>query len=99
MNMYLDLNLVTFQYSDGFGCHHFCLNRFGLELIIFLNFIATFDSVLGLQITVGLQVNSGLQPPTCWEQFIADTMLRHPEPTKERVEPTTLSIIAIEIRH
>jgi len=38
MNMYLDLelNLVTFQYSDAFGCYHFCLNRFGLELIIFL---------------------------------------------------------------
>ena len=33
-NMYLDLNLATFQYID-FGCYHFCLNRFGLELIIF----------------------------------------------------------------
>jgi len=32
--MYLDLNLVTFQYIDGFGCYHYCLNRFGLELII-----------------------------------------------------------------
>jgi len=29
-----------------------------------LNFIATFGSVLGLQITAGPQVNSGLQPPT-----------------------------------
>jgi len=35
MNMYLDLNLATFQSVDGFGCYHFCLNRFGLELIIF----------------------------------------------------------------
>ena len=34
MDMYLDLNLATFQYI-GFGCYHFCLNRFGLELIIF----------------------------------------------------------------
>jgi len=30
----LDLNLATFQYIDGFGCYYFCLNRFGLELII-----------------------------------------------------------------
>ena len=35
MNMCLDLNLATFQYIDGFGCYHICLNRFGLELIIF----------------------------------------------------------------
>ena len=35
MNMYLDLHLATFQSIDGFGCYHFCLNRFGLELIIF----------------------------------------------------------------
>ena len=36
--MYLnfDLNLATFQYIDGFGCYYFCLNRFELELIIFL---------------------------------------------------------------
>ena len=34
---YLDLawNLATFQYIDGFGCYHFCLTRFGLELMIF----------------------------------------------------------------
>ena len=32
---YLDLNLATFQHIDGFGCYHFCLNTFGLELIIF----------------------------------------------------------------
>jgi len=38
MSMYLDLdlNLATFQYVDGFGYFHFCLTRFGLELIIFL---------------------------------------------------------------
>ena len=32
---YLDLNLATFQHMDGFGCYHFCLNRFGLELMMF----------------------------------------------------------------
>jgi len=35
MNMYLYLNLATFQYIDGFECYHFCLNRIGLEMIIF----------------------------------------------------------------
>jgi len=70
-----------------------------------LYFRATFGSVLRLQITVsfglvlGLQVNTGLQPPTHWEPFVTGTMLHRPEPTKERVEPTILSIIAIEIRH
>ena len=36
MNMYLvlDLNLATFQYI-WIGCYHFCLTRFGLELMIF----------------------------------------------------------------
>jgi len=58
-----------------------------------LQITVTFGSVLGLQ------VNSGLQPPTRWEPFVADTMLRHPELTKERVEPTILSTIAIEITH
>jgi len=53
----------------------------------------TFGSVLGLQ------VNSGFQPPTCWELFVAGTMLHRPEPTKERVETTIISITAIEIRH
>jgi len=33
--MHVDLNLATFQYLDVFGCYHFCLNRFELELIIF----------------------------------------------------------------
>ena len=32
MNMHLDLNLATFEYIDRFGCYHFCLNTFGLEL-------------------------------------------------------------------
>jgi len=102
---YLDLNLATFQHLHGLGCYHFCLSTFGLELIIFFELLCnfrfnfgaadyiTFDSVLGLQ------VNTGLQPPTCWEPFVAGTMLRRPEPTKERVEPTILSIIAIEITH
>ena len=35
MNIYLYLNLATFQYIDGFGCYHICLNRIELELIIF----------------------------------------------------------------
>ena len=64
-----------------------------------LNFFATFGFILGLKVTVGLQVNDGLQPPTCWESFVTGTMLRWPEPTKERVEPTVLSIIVIDIRH
>jgi len=64
-----------------------------------LNFIATFGSVLGLQVTAGPQVNSGLQPPTPWEPFVAGTVLRHPEPTKETVEPLIHSIIAIAIAH
>jgi len=64
-----------------------------------LNFIATFGSVFGLQFTAGPQVNSGLQTPTRWETFVAGTMLRRPEPTKETVEPMILSIIAIAITH
>jgi len=104
MNMNVDLNLTTFQYSDGFGCYHFCLNRFGIYYFL-LKFFATFSSILGLQIfftfgsVLGLKIKNGLQPPTCWESFVAGTMLRRPKPTKERVEPTILNIIAIEIRH
>jgi len=64
-----------------------------------LNFIATFGSVLGLQVTAGPQVNSELQPPTRWEPFVAGTMLRRPEPTKEAVEPMILRIIVIAITH
>ena len=67
------------------------------------NFFWTFDSVLVLQVTVnlgsllGLQVNSGLQPPTRWEPFVAWTILRRPEPTKQRIEPTILSIIQMRL--
>jgi len=64
-----------------------------------LNFIATFGSVLGVHATAGPQVNSGLQPPTRWEPFVASTMLRQPEPNKETVELMNLSIIAIAIIH
>jgi len=64
-----------------------------------LNFIATFGSVLVLQVTAGPQVNSGLQPPALWEPVVAVTMLRRPEPTKETVEPMILSIIAIALTH
>ena len=59
----------------------------------------TLGSVLGLQVTVGLPINSGLQPPTSWEPFVVGTILRCPEPTKEIIEPTILSIITIEIIH
>jgi len=48
-----------------------------------LQITATFGSVLGLQVTAGLQVNSGLKLPTRWEPVVAGTMLRRPEPTKE----------------
>jgi len=41
--------------------------------------------------------NSGLQPLTCWDPFVAATMMCRLELTKERVEPTILNIIAIEI--
>jgi len=76
------------------------LNRFGLALMIFfLNFFATFDSVLGLQATGGLQVSSELQPLRHCEPFVTGTPLCRPEPTKERVKPTILSAIAIEIIH
>jgi len=64
-----------------------------------LNFIATFGSVLELQVTAGPQVNNGLQPPTCWEPFVIHTMRRRPEPTNETVEPMILSIIAIALTH
>ena len=64
-----------------------------------LNCIATFGPVLGLQVTAGPQVNSGLQPPTRWELFVAGKMLHRPESTKETVEPMILSIIAIAITH
>ena len=39
------------------------------------------------------------QPPPRWEPFVAATTLRYLEPTKQRVAPTILSIIAIEITH
>ena len=40
-----------------------------------------------------------VEPPTRWDLFVAATMLRSPEPIKERVEPRILSIRAIEINH
>jgi len=43
--------------------------------------------------------NSGLQPLSRWEAFVAATLLRRPESTTERVPSTILSIIAIEITH
>jgi len=74
----------------------FLLNFFAtFNSVLGLQTTVTFGSVLGLQVTVGLQVNTGLKPPTRWEPFVAGTMLCRPEPTKERVDPTILSIIAI----
>jgi len=71
----------------------------GIDFFL-LNF---FSTILEVQIIVtfslGLQVNTRLQPPTRWEPFVVGTMLRHPDPTKESVEPTILGIIAIEITH
>jgi len=31
----VDLNLAEFWRTGGFGCYHFCLTRFVLELMIF----------------------------------------------------------------
>jgi len=73
-------------------------NWFGIDDFL-LNHFTTFASVLGLQVTVGLQVNIGLQPLTRWEQFVVGTMLRPSKPTIERVEPTILSLIAVDITH
>ena len=60
MNMSLYLKLATFQYIDGFGCYHFCLNRIGFDYFL-LNFFATFATVLRLQITVTFGSVLGLQ--------------------------------------
>jgi len=68
-----------------------------LGSVLGLQITVTFGSVLGLQVAVGLQVNSGLQPPTRWKPFVAGTMLCRPEPTNERVEPTIFNIITVKI--
>jgi len=68
------------------------LNFTTFASILGLQITVTFGSVLGLQVPVGLQVNIGLQPPTRWEPFIAVTIQRRPELTKEQVEPTILCI-------
>jgi len=81
------------------GIYYFLLNFTTFASILGLQITVTFGSVLGLQVPVGLQVNIGLQPPTRWEPFIAVTIQRRPELTKEQVEPTILCIIAIEITH
>jgi len=82
------------------GIDYFLLNFFATFASVFgLQITVPFGSVLGLQVTVGLHVNTGLHPPTRWEPCVAGTMLGQSEPTKDRVEPTILSIIAIEIRH
>jgi len=92
--------------QNWFGIDDFLLNFFAtFASVLGPQITVTFASALGPQITVtfgsvlGLQVNTGLQPPTRWETFVAGTMLRRREPTKERVELTILSIIAIDITH
>jgi len=80
------------------GIADFLLNFFAtFGSVLGPQITVTFGSVLGLQVTVGLHVNTGLQPQTHWELFVAGTMLRHLQPTKERVEHRILSIITIEI--
>jgi len=68
--MYLDLNLATFQYIDGFGLlfllkkvwignDYFHLKFFAtFGSVVGLLITASFGTVLGLPVTVGLQVNS-----------------------------------------
>jgi len=41
--------------------------------------------------------NDEFQPPTRWEPFVAATMLRLPDPTKEPVKPTSVRTTAIAI--
>jgi len=47
MKMYLDLNLATFQYTDGFGFYRFCLNRIGLEMTISFEILRNFRFSFG----------------------------------------------------
>jgi len=69
----------------------FLLKQIWIGIDYFLsNFFATFGSVLGLQITVtfrsvlGLRVNSGLQPPTCWADLLqAHCCVALSQPKKE----------------
>ena len=39
-------------------------------------------------------LHRGFQPPTCWEPFVAATMLRRLEPPKKRIGPTTIRLTA-----
>jgi len=55
MKMTRDEHVLGFKscdisYIGGFGCYHFCLNRFGLELINYFhfNFFATFVFSFGI---------------------------------------------------
>jgi len=62
----------------------FLLEQIWIGIYYFLfNFIATFGSVLGLQVTAGPQVNSGLQPPTRWEPFVAQCCVALSQPKKQ----------------
>jgi len=86
--------------QNWFGIDYCILNFFASFVsVLRLQIAVTFRSVLWLQVTMDCNFNSRLQPPTRWEPFVASTMLRHPEPTKQKVEPTILSTTAIEITH
>jgi len=83
----LDLNLVIFQYlmdldviallkQNWVGIDDFLLNFFATcDTVLGLQITVSFGSILGLQVAVGLQVNTGLQPPTRWEPLVAGTIL------------------------
>jgi len=51
--------------QNWFGIDDFLLNFFATFVpVLGLQITVTFGSVLALQVTVGLQVNTGLQPQT-----------------------------------
>ena len=101
ISIYWWIWMLSFLLKDiWIGIDYFLLNLFAIFVsFLGLQITVTFGSVLGLQVTVGLQVYTGLQPPTRWVPSVAGTLLRHPEPTKERVKLTIFSLIAMEIRH
>jgi len=59
----------------------------------------TIKSILNALHFLSLSLNGGFLLVKRWETSTAAVMLRRPEPIKERIELTTLSIIAIQITH
>jgi len=93
----MDLDVILLYKQIWIGIDYFLLNFFATFVsTLGLKITVTSSSVLGLQVTVGLQVNI-VSATNTLEPFVAGTMLRRPETNKERVEPTLPSIIAIEI--